>query len=304
MEQIIDLIVDSKDEGKRVDAYLRENTTFSRSRVSSLIQDGALRISDVIELKPSRKLAEGEKITLCVPEVREVELVAQNIPIDILYQDEDIVIVNKPCGMVVHPAVGNEDRTLVNALMYHIKDLSGIGGEMRPGIVHRLDKDTSGLILVAKNDHAHSIMSEQFKSRTMEKHYRAVAFGNISDDSGLIDAPIARHPTDRKRMAIVNGGKESRTEWQIIERLKGAVYLDVHLLTGRTHQIRVHMQSIGHPLLGDVIYAPHVKVPVHIPRLMLHAYSLSFDHPTSGQRMEIKAPLPEKFTTVLEKLRH
>lgn len=303
MEQVIELIVDAADEGMRVDAYLRAYTTFSRSRVSALIQEGALRIGDEVEIKPSRKLATGAHLTLCVPQVREVELVPQNIPLDILYQDQDIVIVNKPCGMVVHPAVGNEDHTLVNALMYHIKDLSGIGGEMRPGIVHRLDKDTSGLILVAKNDRAHAVMSEQFKARSTEKHYRAVAFGHFSQEEGLIDAPIARHPTDRKKMAIVPGGKEAQTEWKVIERLKSATYLDVHLLTGRTHQIRVHMQSIGHPLLGDVIYAPHVKVPVHIPRLMLHAYSLSFDHPTTGKRMEIIAPLPEKFTTTLEKLR-
>ena len=303
MEQVIELIVDSQNDGKRVDAYLRENTTFSRSRISALIQDGALRISGELELKPSRKLVAGEQLALGVPEVREVEIVPQNIPLDILYQDEDIVIVNKPCGMVVHPAAGNEDRTLVNALMYHVKDLSGIGGEMRPGIVHRLDKDTSGLILVAKNDHAHAVMSEQFKARTMEKHYRAVAFGSFSQDEGLIDAPIARHPNDRKRMAVIAGGKESQTEWKVLERLKSATYLDVHLLTGRTHQIRVHMQSIGHPLLGDVIYAPHAKVPVHIPRLMLHAYSLSFDHPTSGKRMELTAPLPEKFVTTLEKLK-
>lgn len=303
MEQVIELIVDAANEGMRVDAYLRAHTTFSRSRVSALIQENALHIGGDIETKPSRKLVAGDRLTLCVPQVREVELIPQNIPLDILYQDQDIVIVNKPCGMVVHPAVGNEDHTLVNALMYHIKDLSGIGGEMRPGIVHRLDKDTSGLLLIAKNDHAHAIMSEQFKERSTEKHYRAVAFGNFSQEEGLIDAPISRHPTDRKKMAIVSGGKESQTQWQVLERLKSATYLDVHLLTGRTHQIRVHMQSIGHPLLGDVIYTPHVKVPVHIPRLMLHAYSLAFDHPATGKRMEIVAPLPEKFTTTLEKLR-
>ncbi len=303
MEQIIELIVEAQDDSKRVDAYLREHTEFSRSRVSALIQEGALRIGDEVEIKPSRKLAAGDRLLLSVPQVREVEIVPQNIPLDILYQDADIVIVNKPCGMVVHPAAGNEDRTLVNALMYHVKDLSGIGGEMRPGIVHRLDKDTSGLILVAKNDRAHALMSDQFKARSMEKHYRAVAFGHFSEESGLIDAPIARHPVDRKKMAIVSGGKPSQTEWKVMERLKGATYLDVHLLTGRTHQIRVHMQSVGHPLLGDVIYAPHTKLPVHIPRLMLHAYSLAFDHPTTGERMEITAPLPEKFTVTLDKLR-
>lgn len=205
--------------------------------------------------------------------------------------------------MVVHPAAGNEDGTLVNALLYHVKDLSGIGGEMRPGIVHRLDKDTSGLILIAKNDRAHAILSEQFKERSMEKHYRAVAFGGFKEESGLINAPIARHPVDRKKMAIVPDGKPSQTEWKVLERVKGATYLDVHLLTGRTHQIRVHMQSIGHPLLGDPIYAPNIKTSVHVPRLMLHAYSLAFTHPTSGDRMEFYAPLSDQFETVLEKMR-
>ena len=304
MGEQLELLVDKQDDGSRVDAYLREHTTFSRSRVSALIQEGALVINGAAENKPSRKLSEGDRIVLNIPEVRAVEIVPQNIPLDIIYQDEDIVIVNKPCGMVVHPAAGNEDRTLVNALMYHIRDLSGIGGEMRPGIVHRLDKDTSGLILIAKNDRAHTIMSDQFKERSTEKHYRAVAFGNFSEEEGLIDAPIARHPTDRKKMAIVPSGKPSQTEWKVLERMKGATYLDVHLLTGRTHQIRVHMQSIGHPLLGDCIYAPHAKVAVHIPRLMLHAYSLAFDHPTTGKRMEFEAPLPEKFTKTLEKLRY
>lgn len=303
MEEQIEIIVQDADEGIRVDAYLRGNTSFSRSRVSGLIQEGALRVNGEVEVKPSRKLCSGDRILLSVPQVRAVEIVPQNIPIDIIYQDSDIVIVNKPCGMVVHPAAGNEDRTLVNALMYHVKDLSGIGGEMRPGIVHRLDKDTSGLILIAKNDHAHMAMSEQFKDRSTEKHYRAVAYGSFQHDEGLIDAPIARHPVDRKKMAVVSGGKPSQTEWRVLERLKGATYLDVHLLTGRTHQIRVHMHSIGHPLLGDCIYAPHTKVAVHIPRLMLHAYSLAFDHPTTKKRMEFTAPLPEKFSVALEKLK-
>ena len=303
MEEQIELLVQESDAGIRVDAYLRSNTSFSRSRVSALIQEGALKVNGEVEIKPSRKLIPGDCLILSVPHVREVEIIPQNIPLDIIYQDSDIVIVNKPCGMVVHPAAGNEDRTLVNALMYHVKDLSGIGGEMRPGIVHRLDKDTSGLILIAKNDHAHTVMSEQFKERSTEKHYRAVAYGNFQQDEGLIDAPIARPPVDRKKMAVVPGGKPSQTQWTVMERLKGATYLDVHLLTGRTHQIRVHMQSIGHPLLGDCIYAPHTKVAVHIPRLMLHAYSLAFDHPTTGERMEFVAPLPEKFSVTLEKLR-
>lgn len=303
MDQIIELTVAASDSGMRIDAYLRANTELSRSRLSALIQEGAIIVNGTAENKPSFKVETGQTIRLSVPEARPVDIVPQNIPIDILYQDSDVVMVNKPCGMVVHPAAGNEDRTLVNALLYHIKDLSGIGGEMRPGIVHRLDKDTSGLILVAKNDHAHTLLSEQFKERSMEKHYRAVAFGNFSDDHGLIDAPIARHPVDRKKMAIVPAGKPSQTEWSVLERFKSATYLDVHLLTGRTHQIRVHMHSIGHPLLGDRIYAPNIKTNVHIPRLMLHAYSLSFTHPTTGERMTVSAPLPEKFSQTLDKLK-
>ena len=302
MEQMIELIVDLEDTGDRIDAYLRKKTELSRSRVSEMILGGALSIDGKEQLKPSVKVAAGQVVRLIIPETQEVDIKPQNIPIDILYQDIDIVVVNKACGMVVHPAAGNEDGTLVNALLYHIHDLSGIGGEMRPGIVHRLDKDTSGLILIAKNDRAHIAMSEQFKSRSMEKHYRAVAFGSFKEDHGLIDAPIARHPVDRKKMAIVPNGKPSQTEWKVIERLKGATYLDVHLLTGRTHQIRVHMQSVGHPLLGDVIYAPNIRTAVKIPRLLLHAYSLEFDHPTTGERMKIEAPIPKAYLDTVQKL--
>ena len=303
MDQIIELTVDPQDDGMRIDAYLRAHTEFSRSRVSALMLEGAICVDGEVQVKPSFKVSEGQRIALSVPQTRPVDILPQDIPLDILYQDADVVIVNKPCGMVVHPAAGNEDGTLVNALLYHVHDLSGIGGEMRPGIVHRLDKDTSGLILIAKNDRAHAALSEQFKARTMEKHYRAVAFGNFPEGSGLIDAPIARHPVDRKKMAIVPEGKPSQTEWKVMERLKGATYLDVHLLTGRTHQIRVHMHSIGHPLLGDKIYAPNIRMSVHIPRLMLHAYSLAFTHPTTGERMTLCAPLPEKFEITLDKLR-
>lgn len=303
MNETLELIVAPQDAGMRIDAYLNANTEFSRSRAAALIQEGLVSVSGKVISKPSIKVESGALIAVSVPETKETEIVPQDIPLDILYQDADIVIVNKPCGLVVHPAAGNEDGTLVNALMYHIKDLSGIGGEMRPGIVHRLDKDTSGLILIAKNDRAHAIMSDQFKERSMEKHYRAVAYGSFKEESGLIDAPIARHPVDRKKMAIVSGGKPSQTEWNVLERLNGATYLDVHLLTGRTHQIRVHMQSVGHPLMGDSIYAPNIKHPVHIPRLMLHAYSLSFTHPTTEERMTICAPLPQVFEKTIQKLR-
>lgn len=303
MDQMVELEVTQDNDGMRIDAYLRANTEFSRSRVSALMLEGAVSVDGEVQIKPSFKVSAGQKVVLAVPEIRSVDIVPQNIPLDILYQDADVVVVNKPCGMVVHPAAGNEDRTLVNALLYHVHDLSGIGGEMRPGIVHRLDKDTSGLILIAKNDRAHALLSDQFKERSMEKHYRAVAYGNFREEEGLIDAPIARHPVDRKKMAIVPDGKPSQTQWKVVERLKGATYLDVHLLTGRTHQIRVHMHSIGHPLLGDRIYAPNIKTNVHIPRLMLHAYSLAFTHPTTGERMELTAPIAEKFSATLEKLR-
>lgn len=303
MNQIIELTVAQEDTNTRIDAYLSAHTELSRSRIASLMQEGAVCVDGKTAVKPSLKVSVGQKIELTMPEVRPVTIEPQDIPIDILYQDSDVVIVNKPCGMVVHPAAGNENHTLVNALLYHVHDLSGIGGEMRPGIVHRLDKDTSGLILIAKNDKAHTALSEQFKERSMEKHYRAVAFGNYRDDHGLIDAPIARHPVDRKKMAIVRDGKPSQTEWTVLERLKSATYLDVHLLTGRTHQIRVHMQSIGHPLLGDVIYAPNIKTGVHIPRLMLHAYSLAFTHPATGERMTVTAPIPDQFALTIDKLK-
>lgn len=299
----IALTVEPAFSGMRLDAYLREQTPFSRSRIVSLMEEGAMVVNGKIERKAARKTEEGMRIILNVPETKPVDIVPQDIPLDILYQDADVVVVNKKSGMVVHPAAGNESGTLVNALLYHVHDLSGIGGEMRPGIVHRLDKDTSGLILIAKNDAAHAALSEQFKQRTMEKHYRAVAHGSFSKGEGLIDAPIGRHPIDRKKMAVVPNGKPSRTEWHVLEHLNGATYLDVHLLTGRTHQIRVHMLSIGHPLLGDKIYAPNLKTPVRIPRLMLHAYTLAFTHPTTGKRLTFCAPLPAVFEDTLQKFR-
>ena len=303
MDEIIELTVAPAEAGTRIDAYLRAHTELSRSRIAALMQEGALTVDGQTQTKPAAKTESGQVLRLTVPQARPVDIAAQDIPLDILYQDSDVVVVNKPCGMVVHPAAGNASGTLVNALLHHVRDLSGIGGEMRPGIVHRLDKDTSGLILIAKNDRAHIALSEQFKQRSMEKHYRAVAFGHFAQEHGLIDAPIARHPVDRKKMAVVPDGKPSRTEWTVIEPLKGATFLDVHLLTGRTHQIRVHMQSIGHPLLGDSIYAPNLKTSVRIPRLMLHAYSLAFTHPATGERMTLSAPLPQTFVATLEKLR-
>ena len=301
----IALTVEPAFSGMRLDAYLREQTPFSRSRIVSLMEEGAMVVNGEIERKAARKTEEGMRIILNVPETKPVDIVPQDIPLDILYQDADVVVVNKKSGMVVHPAAGNESGTLVNALLYHVHDLSGIGGEMRPGIVHRLDKDTSGLILIAKNDAAHAALSEQFKQRTMEKHYRAVAHGSFSKGEGLIDAPIGRHPIDRKKMAInEKNGKPAVTHYQVLDHLNRKFnYIACNLETGRTHQIRVHMLSIGHPLLGDKIYAPNLKTPVRIPRLMLHAYTLAFTHPTTGKRLTFCAPLPAAFEDTLQKFR-
>ena len=290
-------------DGRRLDVALSEAAGLTRSRVAALMADGNVTVDGKVETKSGAKAKQGQIVILTIPAPKPAVPVAQEIPLTILYQDDDLAVVLKPCGMVVHPAAGNESGTLVNALLYHVHDLSGIGGEMRPGIVHRLDKDTSGLILIAKNDAAHAALSEQFKQRTMEKHYRAVAHGSFSKGERLIDAPIGRHPIDRKKMAVVPNGKPSRTEWHVLEHLNGATYLDVHLLTGRTHQIRVHMLSIGHPLLGDKIYAPNLKTPVRIPRLMLHAYTLAFTHPTTGKRLTFCAPLPAAFEDTLQKFR-
>ena len=293
-----------EDTGTRLDSFLsRRVEGLTRSAAARLLAEGCVTCDGAVPGK-SYRIAGGEELCVTLPEAEEPEAVPQDIPLDVVYEDEDVIVVNKPVGMVVHPAPGHPDGTLVNALLHHCGDsLSGIGGEKRPGIVHRLDKDTSGLILIAKNDAAHAALSEQFKQRTMEKHYRAVAHGSFSKEEGLIDAPIGRHPIDRKKMAVVPNGKPSRTEWHVLEHLNGATYLDVHLLTGRTHQIRVHMLSIGHPLLGDKIYAPNLKTPVRIPRLMLHAYTLAFTHPTTGKRLTFCAPLPAAFEDTLQKFR-
>lgn len=294
--------VDPESAGTRLDQFLARHSGLTRSRCAQLIEEGRAAIDGEIVLKAGCKLKAAQEIVLEIPDARPAQVTAQDIPLAILYQDADIAVIDKPCGMVVHPAAGNADGTLVNALLYHLDGLSGIGGELRPGIVHRLDKDTSGLLIVAKNDRAHLSLCEQFKARTMEKHYLAVASGRFSQESGRIDAPIARHPVDRKRMAVVAGGRESHTEYRVIEALKGASYLDVHLLTGRTHQIRVHMQHIGHPLLGDAIYgAKHPAVKAS--RLMLHAHTLRIAHPTSGKIMEFCAPIPDDFLSVLQRLR-
>ena len=294
--------VEEQDAGARLDQFLAGRTGLTRSRVLQLVEQGCVCVDGAASGKAGLKLRAGQEVEMEVPSAKPAQVEAQDIPLSILYQDADIAVVDKPCGMVVHPAAGNEDGTLVNALLYHLDGLSGIGGEMRPGIVHRLDKDTSGLLIVAKNDRAHLSLCAQFKERTMEKHYLALATGRMREERGRIDAPIARHPMDRKRMAVVAGGREAQTEYRVLEWLRGASYLDVHLLTGRTHQIRVHMQHIGHPLVGDPIYG--AKHPaIRADRLMLHAHTLRVRHPSTGEEMTFTSEPPADFSSVIQKLR-
>lgn len=276
--------------GERLDVVMAAQGEMTRSRAAALIKEGCVMVGGKKADKPSMKPDAGVLIEIKMPEIKQGEAQAQDIPLEILYQDQDLAVVVKPCGMVVHPAAGNPDGTLVNALLYHLDSLSGIGGEMRPGIVHRLDKDTSGLMLVAKNDAAHAFLSQELADRKMEKHYRAMVFGKMKEEKGVIEAPIARSKTDRKKMAVDKDGRYARTEWTLLEQRADRALLDVHIITGRTHQIRVHMHSIGHPVLGDVIYG-HKHLP-KAERLMLHAYSLSFTHPTTGERMTFTAPCP------------
>ena len=280
-------------DGRRLDVLLSEQSDLTRSRVAALMEEGHVTVDGAPVTKAGLKAKPGQTITLTIPAPKPAVPEAQDIPLTSLYEDNDLAVVVKPCGMVVHPAAGNEDGTLVNALLHHLDSLGGIGGELRPGIVHRLDKDTSGLLLVAKNDASQLALSEQLSARTMEKHYRALVEGNLREDSGRVEAAIARSKKDRKKMAVDPEGREAITEWTVLARGNGVTLLDVHILTGRTHQIRVHTKHIGHPVCGDPIYGSPKGAKV--PRLMLHAYSLSFTHPTSGERMTFTAELPEEF---------
>lgn len=289
-------------EARRLDVLCADGTGISRSQVSKYIEDGLCTIDSVIVLKPAYKTKVGQHISLDIPEAKESRLEAEDIPIHILYQDSDLAVVEKPRGMVVHPAAGNESGTLVNALLAKLDSLSGIGDEKRPGIIHRLDKDTSGLLIVAKNDIAHRKLSEDLAARKMEKHYLAIVEGNMKAESGSIHAPIGRSHTDRKKMAIVPEGRDALTDWLILEKLRNASLLDVHILTGRTHQIRVHMQSIGHSVAGDPIYG--FSKGVKAPALMLHAYRLSFIHPVTGERMSFILPPPQDFLGCYKSLRY
>lgn len=286
-------------DGRRLDVQLSEATPLTRSRIAQLMAEGRCRAEDKIERKAGAKPKPGSPVVLEVPAPRPAVPEPENIPLDILYQDDDLAVVIKPCGMVVHPAAGNEDGTLVNALLYHLERLGSIGGELRPGIVHRLDKDTSGLLLVAKNDAAQLSLSQQLQNRQMEKHYRALVEGVPRETGGRIDAPIARSKKDRKKMAVDSEGRPSVTEWNVLAAGRQCALLDVHILTGRTHQIRVHMKHIGHPVCGDPIYGSDRGA--RVPRLMLHAFSLAFTHPSTGERLTFTAPLPQAFVDGLLK---
>lgn len=295
-------IVDEDRAGERLDLFLVGQTELTRSRIAGLIREGACLVEEEKAQKAGMSLKEGQLIELALPEPRPLSLPAQDIPLRILYQDGDLAVVYKPSGMVVHPAAGNPDRTLVNALLFHLKDLSGIGGELRPGIVHRIDKDTSGLLLVAKNDAAHVHLAEQIRARRVKRAYYALLIGGPKEDMGSVDAPIGRHPRDRKKMAILREGREAVTDWQVLERMGGTCLVEARLKTGRTHQIRVHMTSLGCPVLGDSVYGP-ARMPHGVQGgQLLHAHELGFVHPGTGVELLFRAGPEQRFLYWAKKL--
>lgn len=302
-------IIDEEGQGKRLDKYLSDAfaanpDSISRSYIQKLIETQAVTV-DGCPVKANYKLKIGEKVVIIIPEPVMPDIAAEDIPLDILYEDEDILIVNKPKDMVVHPAPGHISNTLVNAVMFHCREqLSTINGVMRPGIVHRIDKDTSGVLVICKNDHAHRCLAEQLKIHSITRRYRAVVHGNLREEKGTVHAAIGRHPKDRKKMAVnVKNGKDAVTHYQVLERLKGYTYIECTLETGRTHQIRAHMASIGHPILGDAVYGP-AKCPIKgLQGQTLHAMVLGFIHPSTGEYVEFQADLPAYFVDLLNILR-
>lgn len=294
--------ISEEDNGKRIDKYLSSVLDGkSRSYIQGVIDDGKVNVNGKI-VKSNYKLKIKDIVNLEIPEPTELEVIPENIPLDILYEDKDVIVVNKSQGMVVHPAPGSYNGTMVNALLYHCKDLSGINGVIRPGIVHRIDKDTSGILVVAKNDNAHNILAEQLKDHSMTREYYALVEGIIKEDEGTINEPLARHPKERIKISVVKGGREAITHFKVIERFKDCTLVKCVLETGRTHQIRVHMAYIGHPLVGDPVYG-YKKQKFKLQGQMLHAKVLGFIHPSTKEYIQFESPLPDYFTEIINKLK-
>ncbi len=294
----------SEDRGVRLDSFLACRVPeLTRSAAARLIETGRVTVAGRTAAKSCR-LEGGELVEAELPDPEPTQALPQDIPLDVVYEDGDVIVVNKPAGLVVHPAPGHPDGTLVNALLHHCgSSLSGIGGELRPGIVHRIDRDTSGLIIAAKNDAAHQALSAQLQDHTLARTYEAVVVGNLREDRGTVDAPIGRHHTDRKKMAVTDrGGRAAVTHWEVLERFQGFTHVRCRLETGRTHQIRVHMAHLGHPICGDTVYGARKPVP-GLTGQCLHAVGLRFIHPRTGETVELSCPLSDAFTALLEKLR-
>ncbi len=297
----ITIIADQDDFGVRIDIIVSSHISeISRSYCKKLILDGKILVNGR-KIKPSYSVEEKDEISIEIDEPAEAVIIAQDIPLDIVYEDDDIIVVNKKRGMVVHPSAGHDDGTLVNALLFHCDKMPVIGGQTRPGIVHRIDKDTTGLLVIAKNDTAHINLSEQIKEKSAARKYKALVEGVIRDDSGEVDAPIARHRTDRKKMEVVMGGRSAKTLYKVEKRYGSYTLLDIELTTGRTHQIRVHMAHIKHPVVGDKVYG-YKKQKFKLEGQLLHAYELSLDHPRTKIRMTFNAPLPKDFSDMLKKI--
>ena len=299
--EVLTLQPNKENAGQRVDAWLAANLEdVTRSAAQRLLEEGRVTCGGKA-LAKNYKLNGTETVEVCLPDPEPVDVLPQDIPLDVVYEDADVIVVNKPKGLVVHPAPGHPDGTLVNALLHHCGDsLSGIGGELRPGIVHRIDRDTSGLIIAAKNDSAHQKLAAQLQDHTLARIYHCIVTGNLREDSGTVNAPIGRHPVDRKKMAVVANGRPAVTHWTVLERFPGFTYVECRLETGRTHQIRVHMAHIGHPILGDTVYGNKKPVP-GLQGQCLHAVGLRFLHPRTGEMVELSCGLPEEFRTQLQK---
>lgn len=304
MSECYTFYVDAIRNGKRVDVLITENLAeFSRSHIQKLIEAGQVTVN-YKPVKANYKVQLTDIIEVIIPNAKPVEVLPENIPLDVLYEDKDVIVINKPRGMVVHPAAGNYTGTLVNALLEHCQDLSGINGAIRPGIVHRLDKDTSGVMIAVKNDHAHLSLAAQIKAHTASRRYTAIVHGNIEESQGVINAPIGRHPVDRKKMAVTfTNSKEAITNFHVMERFGNYTLVECKLMTGRTHQIRVHMAYIGHPVVGDPKYSSGRKI-FAIDGQALHSTELTFTHPSTGKKLSFKAPIPKDMQDILLKLRN